>query len=186
MTSKKKYLLLEDGTVVEGYAFGGDGESVGELVFTTGVVGYIETLTGPSYYGQIVLQTFPLIGNYGVTDDDYESKNITIGGLIVRDYNDSPSNFRYTKTLSELLEENKIPGISGIDTRKLAREIRNEGSQLGLITGMETMVEQRPYPATSLMTANLGGTCSVCISDSSRFIKSLTFQFSSSVIPIIT
>ena len=86
--------------------------------------------------------TYPLIGNYGIADDDFESKNITIGALIVRDYNDMPSNFRYTKTLSELLEENQIPGIFGVDTRKLTRSIRDKGSRRVLITGISTSREQ--------------------------------------------
>lgn len=135
-------LILANGQEYKGYYFGYQTSRICEVVFNTSMAGYQEIVSDPSYTYQMVVMTYPLIGNYGVTDDDYESKNITIGGLIVRDYNDSPSNFRYTKTLSELLEENKIPGISGIDTRKLAREIRNEGSQLGLITGMETTLEE--------------------------------------------
>ena len=105
------------------------------------MAGYQEIVSDPSYTYQAVVMTYPLIGNYGITDDDFESKAITIGGLIVRDYNDMPSNFRYTKTLSELLEENDIPGIYGIDTRKLTRSIRDLGSRRVLITDISTTLE---------------------------------------------
>lgn len=142
MKEKNCKLILQNGDEYAGYSFGQQTERICEVVFNTSMAGYQEIVSDPSYTDQFVIMTYPLIGNYGVTDEDYESKNITIGGLIVRDYNDSPSNFRYTKTLSELLEENKIPGISGIDTRKLTRTIRNEGSQLGIITGMNTTVEE--------------------------------------------
>ena len=90
----------------------------------------------------MVVMTYPLIGNYGMTDEDYETKNPTIGGMIVREYNDSPSNFRYTKTLSEVFEEHAIPGIEGVDTRMLTRIIRNEGSQRVMITSVETPREE--------------------------------------------
>lgn len=105
-----------------GYGFGSDCDRVCEIVFNTSMVGYQEIVSDPSYTYQAVVMTYPLIGNYGITDDDFESKNMTIGGLIVRDYNDMPSNFRYTKTLSELLEENNIPGISGW-TQESSREV---------------------------------------------------------------
>ena len=97
------------------------------------MVGYQELISDPSYTGQMVVMTYPLIGNYGMTDEDYESRIPTMGGLIVREYNDSPSNFRYTKTVGEVLEESGIPGIAGIDTRQLTRIIRREGSQKVLI-----------------------------------------------------
>lgn len=135
-------LILEDGTVYFGYAFGDkEQDAVCEAVFNTSMVGYQEILSDPSYTGQMVVMTYPLIGNYGISDDDYETKNPTIGGLIVREYNDLPSNFRYTKTLSEVMEECHIPGISGVDTRKLTRHIREKGSMRGLITSMDTAVE---------------------------------------------
>lgn len=135
-------LVLEDGSEYIGYAFGGKSDRVCEVVFDTSMVGYQEVVSDPSYTYQMVVMTYPLIGNYGITEDDFESKNPTIGGLIVRDYNDMPSNFRYTKTLSEVLEENDIPGISGIDTRKLTRSIRDNGEIRGLITGIETSKEE--------------------------------------------
>ncbi len=134
-------IIFEDGSEYCGYGFGGSEDKVCEIVFNTSMVGYQEIISDPSYTNQAVVMTYPLIGNYGITDDDYESKIISISGLIVRDYNDMPSNFRYTKTLSEVLSENNIPGISGIDTRKLTRSIRDKGSRRVLITGMETKPE---------------------------------------------
>ena len=105
------------------------------------MVGYQEIVSDPSYTGQAVVMTYPIIGNYGITDEDFETKTPTIGALIVREYNDNPSNFRYTKTLSELMVECGVPGISGVDTRKLTREIRDVGSMKCLITSMETDTE---------------------------------------------
>ncbi len=127
-------LVLEDGSEYLGYGFGDDSEKVCELVFNTSMVGYQEIVSDLSYTDQIVVMTYPLIGNYGITDDDFESRNPTIGGLVVREYNDSPSNFRYTKTLAEIMEENKIPGIYGLDTRKLTRHIRDKGTMKAIIT----------------------------------------------------
>ena len=124
-----KQLVLENGKQVFGYGFGADKSAINEIVFNTSLVGYQEIVSDPSYTDQMVVMTYPLIGNYGMTDEDYETKIPTMGGLIVREYNDQPSNFRYTKTLSEVLEEYGIPGISGIDTRMLTRIIRDEGSQ---------------------------------------------------------
>ena len=141
MRQKDRKIVLEDGSEYVGYGFGGSSERVCEIVFNTSMVGYQEIVSDPSYTDQAVVMTYPLIGNYGVTDDDFECKNPSIGGLIVYDYNDMPSNFRYTKTLSELLEENGIPGISGVDTRKLTRSIRDLGSRRALITSADTSVE---------------------------------------------
>lgn len=142
MRKLDRKIVLEDGSEYLGYAFGADVDRVCEIVFNTSMVGYQEIVSDPSYTDQMVVMTYPLIGNYGVTDDDYETKNPSIGGLIVCDYNDMPSNFRYTKTLSELLEENGIPGISGVDTRKLTRSIRDLGSRRVLITSIDTTVEE--------------------------------------------
>ncbi|MGN1080772.1 MAG: carbamoyl phosphate synthase small subunit, partial [Acutalibacteraceae bacterium] len=138
----RKKLVLEDGDEYYGYGFGCDCERVCEIVFNTSVVGYQEIISDPSYTYQAVVMTYPLIGNYGIADEDYETKVPTIGGLIVREYNDLPSNFRYTKTLSEVMEEYKIPGISGLDTRKLARSIRDLGSRRGIITSADTSAEK--------------------------------------------
>ena len=131
-------LVLEDGAEYYGTGFGHTGDAVCEIVFNTSMVGYQEIISDPSYTYQAVVMTYPLIGNYGIADEDYETKTPTIGGLIVREYNDLPSNFRYTKTLSEVMEEYKIPGLAGIDTRKLTRSIRDLGSRRGIITNADT------------------------------------------------
>ena len=123
---KKRYLVLEDGQVFQGNAFGADTERVGELVFTTGMCGYIETLTDPSYYGQIVLQTFPSIGNYGIIPADFEG-SCQVRGYVVRELCNEPSNFRSEGTVDEFLKERGVPGISGVDTRELTRIIREHG-----------------------------------------------------------
>ena len=124
-------LILEDGSVYPGYGFGAKAQRVCEIVFNTSMTGYQELVSDPSYTDQFVVMTYPLIGNYGITDDDFESRIPSIGGLVVRDYNDMPSNFRYTRTLGELLEEYGIPGISGVDTRMLTRSIRDLAEALG-------------------------------------------------------
>lgn len=123
---KKAYLVLSDGTVMEGIRFGADTACIGELVFTTGMCGYIETLSDPSYGGQIVMQTFPLIGNYGIIPDDFEGKPC-LKGYAVREYCDTPSNFRCEETLDSYLKKMNIPGICGIDTREITRKIREYG-----------------------------------------------------------
>lgn len=133
-------LVFADGTEYYGYGFGCDCDRVCEMVFNTSPVGYQEIISDPSYTYQAVVMTYPLIGNYGIADEDFETKIPTVGGLIVREYNDSPSNFRCTKTLSEVMEEYKIPGISGVDTRKLTRSIRDRGTRRALITSASTPV----------------------------------------------
>ena len=133
-----KKIVLENGAEFYGYGFGADKEAINEIVFNTSMVGYQELISDSSYAEQMVVMTYPLIGNYGITDEDYETKFPTIGGLIVREYNDFPSNFRYTKTLSEVLEEHNIPAIYGVDTRRITRIIRSEGSQKVLITAPGT------------------------------------------------
>lgn len=135
-------LVLEDGSEYLGTGFGADCNKVCEIVFNTSMVGYQEIVSDPSYTYQMVVMTYPLIGNYGIADDDFETRIPTIGGLAVREYNDFPSNFRYTKTLSEILEENGIPAISGIDTRKLTRSIRDLGSRRCLICDADMPAEQ--------------------------------------------
>jgi carbamoyl-phosphate synthase small subunit len=127
-------IVFEDGTEYYGYGFGSDDIRVTEIIFNTSMVGYQEIISDPSYTYQSVVMTYPLIGNYGIADEDYETKTPTIGGLIVREYNDFPSNFRYTKTLSEVMEENHIVGISGVDTRKITRSIRDKGSRRIIMT----------------------------------------------------
>lgn len=142
MKQFNKKIVLEDGEEYLGYGFGADKEGIFEIVFNTSMVGYQEIVSDPSYTYQMVVMTYPLIGNYGITDDDYETSKPSIGGLVVREYNDLPSNFRYTKTLSEYLEENNIPAISGIDTRKLTRSIRDKGSRKVIITDINTTKEK--------------------------------------------
>lgn len=124
---KKAYLLLENGDVYQGFAFGAEKETVGELVFTTAMTGYLETLTDPSYYGQIVCQTFPLIGNYGVIPSDFESKKPALKAYIVREWCQQPSNFRCDGVLDTFLKQNEIPGLYGIDTRCLTKTVREYG-----------------------------------------------------------
>ena len=139
---RNKKLVLENGTVFEGFGFGADRDTVAELVFNTSMVGYQEIVSENSYFEQLVVMTYPIIGSYGVNDEDDECKNPNIGGLIVRDYNDVPSNFRYTKTLSEAMEEDNIPGIHGLDTRALTRLIRDKGTMKAMITSIDTPVEE--------------------------------------------
>ena len=137
-----KKIVLESGREFPGYGFGADKEAVNEIVFNTSMVGYQEILSDPSYTDQMVVMTYPLIGNYGITDEDYETKFPTLGGLVVREYNDIPSNFRYTKTLGEVCEEYGIPGIWGVDTRMLTRIIRDEGSQRVIITDIDVPTDE--------------------------------------------
>ncbi|MBR7113749.1 MAG: glutamine-hydrolyzing carbamoyl-phosphate synthase small subunit [Firmicutes bacterium] len=139
---KLRKLVLEDGSTYIGTGFGSGVDKVCEIVFNTAMIGYQEVISNPSCTYAAVVMTYPLIGNYGIADEDYETKIPTLGALIVRDYNDNPSNFRYTKTLSEVMEENGIPGISGIDTRKLTRYIRDNGSCKVLITDADTPQEE--------------------------------------------
>ena len=131
---KKGYLVLQDGQVFEGERFGAETDSIGELVFTTGMCGYLETLTDPSYAGQIVTQTFPLIGNYGVIPADFEGE-ICVRGYIVRECCGAPSNFRCDRTLDAFLKEKGIPGICGVDTRRLTRVLRDQGVMNAMICG---------------------------------------------------
>ena len=123
---KKAYLVLEDGSVFPGYSFGAETACTGELVFTTGMGGYIETLTDPSYYGQIVLQTFPLMGNYGIIEEDFEGE-CWLNGYVVREWCDTPSNFRCQYTLDTFLKKRGIPGVFGVDTREITKRIREQG-----------------------------------------------------------
>jgi carbamoyl-phosphate synthase small subunit len=135
-------IITEDGAEYLGYGFGADGDVVLELVFNTSMVGYQEILSDPSYTDQAVVMTYPLIGNYGMADDDYETDTPTIGALIVHEYNDEPSNFRSTKTLGDVMKKYDITGISGVDTRKLNRSIRDFGSRKVLLTDIGTSLEE--------------------------------------------
>jgi len=134
-------LVLENGMEFYGKRFGSSQNKICEIVFNTSMVGYQEILSDQSYNEQFVVMSYPLIGNYGLADEDYESKIPSIGGFIVREINHYPSNFRYTKTLSEVMEEHDIPGLSEIDTRKLVRVIREHGSMTSMINDIETSLE---------------------------------------------
>jgi len=129
----KRYLLLSDGKIYEGRALGADSSTVGEVVFNTGMTGYQEILTDPSYSGQIVLLTYPLIGNYGINEDDFESDRLQPAGLIVREACETPSNWRSTKTLHRLMVERNLVGIQGLDTRSITKHIRSAGVTMGMI-----------------------------------------------------
>jgi len=140
---KTAYLILENGISFKGYIFGAEKETIGEIVFTTAMTGYLETLTDPSYYGQIVVQTFPLIGNYGVIPEDFESEKISLFGYIVKYPCHTPSNFRSIENLDTLLKKRGITGLCGIDTRMLTRIIRNSGVLNGKITCTEPVEKDR-------------------------------------------
>ncbi|MEG0616872.1 MAG: carbamoyl phosphate synthase small subunit [Oscillospiraceae bacterium] len=138
----KALLILANGIVFEGQSLGEVGTTIGEVVFNTAMAGYEETLTDPSYYGQIITQTYPLVGNYGITGEDAESERIWAFGYIVREACNSPSNWRSQKTLDTYLKEQKIIGISGIDTRSLTRILRESGVVNGAITTEYSTKEQ--------------------------------------------
>jgi carbamoyl-phosphate synthase small subunit len=133
-------VVLEDGTSFSGWTFAGEGEVSGEVVFTTSMVGYQETLTDPSYRGQIVLFTYPLIGNYGVIPGDEESKKIQAAAVLVREYTPHPSNWASERSLAALLEESGTLGIEGIDTRALTRHLRDKGAMRGVISTLESNI----------------------------------------------
>ena len=128
---KTQYLILEDGTALKGKSFGAERESIGEVVFNTSMSGYQEVLTDPSYNGQIVAMTYPMIGNYGVNGDDVESGAVHVAGFVVREYSKAYSNFRARMSLADYLKENDIAAVEGIDTRKLTRHIRDRGALRG-------------------------------------------------------
>ena len=129
----KRFLVLENGEVFEGEAFGAQGEVIAEIVFTTAMTGYLETLTDPSYKGQAVLQTFPLIGNYGIIPPDKEGDRVNVSAYIVREVCEAPSNFRNEGDLDTFLKNEGIPGLKGIDTRSLAKMLRDRGTMNGMI-----------------------------------------------------
>ena len=152
-------LVLEDGSEYPGYSFGDAGviDRVCTVVFNTSMVGYQEIVSDPAYTDQFVVMTYTLIGNYGMTEEDYEARSLTMGGLIVREYNDQPSNFRYTKTLEEVMCEHHIPGLWGIDTRMLTRKLRDCGNMRGILTGISTsreaalaMIQATPIPTDAV------------------------------------
>lgn len=153
MRHRLAYLILEDGTVFKGKSFGSEKSSQGEVVFNTGMTGYQEVLSDPSYCGQIVTMTYPLIGNYGINRDDFESLTPFIHGFVVKEHSLYPNNWRTETTLDELLKEYDIPGIYDIDTRKLTRILRQQGTMRGMIVSevdpkleeMQHIVREIPY-----------------------------------------
>ena len=133
-SSVPAYLVLEDGSVHRGESMGARVEGHGEVVFNTSMTGYQEVLTDPSYAGQLVTLTYPLVGNYGINPQDFESANIRVAGFIVREHCDAPSHGRSDRTLDEYLKAQGIPGICGVDTRAITRRLRERGVMMGLIT----------------------------------------------------
>ncbi|MFQ6122500.1 MAG: glutamine-hydrolyzing carbamoyl-phosphate synthase small subunit [Dehalococcoidales bacterium] len=136
--NKKTTLVLEDGSVYEGYSFGAEAETYGEVVFNTSMIGYQEMLTDPSYAGQIVVPTYPLIGNYGTNEQDFESAKIQVRGFVVREECQQPNHYLNTQTLHQYLAESNIPGIYGVDTRAITRKLRSVGVMMGILTQDKT------------------------------------------------
>lgn len=138
----KYKLVLENGKEFLGLNFGSNQEQIGELFFHTSMVGYQDLLSDPMYYGKLACMTYPLIGNYGLADDDYDFKNIFIKGYVVKDNNDLPSNFRSTRTLSDAMEENHVSGIKGVDTREITKIIRDNGIMKAMIASEEKSLDE--------------------------------------------
>ena len=156
-------MVLEDGAVFEGWSFAGGGEVAGEVVFTTSMVGYQETLTDPSYRGQIVLFTYPLIGNYGVIPGDEESRKVQAAGVLVREYTPYPSNWASVRSLAALLEESGVVGVEGIDTRALTRHLRDKGAMRGIISTVErdpNVLREKANAHPSMVGLDLASTSS--------------------------
>ncbi|MEA2552757.1 MAG: carbamoyl-phosphate synthase small subunit [Fimbriimonadaceae bacterium] len=156
MPDLKRYLILSDGAVYEGKPLGAAGQTVGEVVFNTGMTGYQEILSDPSYAGQIVLLTYPLIGNYGINDDDFESDRLQPAGFIVRQAEEHPSNWRSTKSLHQLLAERNMVAIQGLDTRAITKRIRSGGVTMGVIAddlgkGKELLEHAKSYDETDFV-----------------------------------
>ena len=147
----RAFLILEDSTIFEGHSIGVKGQTIGEVVFTTGMTGYVETLTDPSYYGQIVTQTFPLIGNYGVIHKDFESGQSWVRGYVVRELCDQPSNFRCQEDLDSFLKAQNVVGICGIDTRALTKKLRESGVMNGMIVSDEGEQSVIPVSDTQIL-----------------------------------
>ncbi len=169
---KKGYLVLQDGQVFEGVRFGAEADTVGELVFTTGMCGYIETLTDPSYAGQIVMQTYPLIGNYGIIREDFEGA-CCVKGYVVREWCASPSNFRTDCDLDTFLKEQGVPGLCGVDTRELTRIIREHGVMNACICDEvpADLTEVKRYAVTGVVEAVTCGQAQVCPAEGGEALR---------------
>ena len=167
----KAALALEDGTYVEGKAFGAERDALGEIIFCTSMTGYVEALTDPSYKGQILMMTYPLIGNYGVCRDDFESDGVKVEGFVVRELCKEPSNWRSEMTVDELLKEYDVPGIEGVDTRMLTKKIRIYGTMkaalaVGDDVDKEELIERaRTQPSIS----DIDLVDKVCVKEPKRF-----------------
>lgn len=148
----RAFLILEDGTVFEGTHIGADKEVISEIVFNTSMAGYLEVLTDPSYAGQAVCMTYPLIGNYGICTDDMESKKAWPDGFIVRELSRNYSNFRADDSIQQFLEKQGVPGIAGIDTRALTKILREKGTMNGMITTNENFVFDEILPKLKAYT----------------------------------
>lgn len=148
----KAFLILEDGTVFSGTSIGSRKEIISEIVFNTSMTGYLEVLTDPSYAGQAVVMTYPLIGNYGICHEDMESAKPWPDGYIVRELSRIPSNFRSEDTIQHFLEKHDIPGISGIDTRALTKILREKGTMNGMITTNENYQVEEILPKLAAYT----------------------------------
>ena len=156
-------LVLEDGAAFDGWSFAGDGEIAGEVVFTTSMVGYQETITDPSYRGQILLFTYPLIGNYGVIPGDDESRKVQTAAVIVREYTPHPSNWASERSLAAMLDESGVLGVEGIDTRALTRHLRDRGAMRGVISTSESdrnVLRERANGHPSMVGLDLASTSS--------------------------
>jgi carbamoyl-phosphate synthase small subunit len=160
MTERDAYLVLQDGSIFNGIAFGADRQAIGEVVFSTSMTGYQEMLTDPSFAGQIVVPTYPLIGNYGINDRDNESGKVHVAGFVVRDLCDLPSHSLSTSNLNSFLENYNVPGISGVDTRAVTRRLRNRGVMMGSIvvgsvtkTVKETLLNAPRYGDIDLVSS---------------------------------
>jgi carbamoyl-phosphate synthase small subunit len=139
--AKKAILVLEDRSVYEGEAFGAAGTAYGEVVFNTSMTGYQEMLTDPSYAGQILVPTYPLIGNYGINESDFESRQIQVRGFVAREFCPRPSHWQSVRTIGDFLQAYGIPGVSGIDTRSVTRHLRSRGVMMGILTSEMTVGE---------------------------------------------
>lgn len=158
----RSYLVLEDGSIYEGEAFGYDARVTGEVVFSTGMCGYQESLTDPSFRGQILVMTYPTVGNYGISNEFYQSESVHVRALAVREYCREPSKMYGGKTLDEFMKLHKVPGISGIDTRDLVIRIRTAGTLRGMVTaGIDDIediikkLKKMPYPSESNLVAEV-------------------------------
>ncbi|TAL36614.1 MAG: carbamoyl-phosphate synthase small subunit [Spirochaetes bacterium] len=159
--ARDAFLILEDGTEFKGRLFGSDRESMGEVVFNTSMSGYQEVLTDPSYHGQIVAMTYPMIGNYGVNAEDVESARVYVAGFVVKEYSKRYSNFRATMSLEDYLVRENVAGIEGVDTRRLTRHIRDKGALRGGIffQGEGAVARLKEYPTMEGLDLATGVSC---------------------------